>query len=280
MLSGDQRPALCKPTRGAKFANVMFHGVTPKADKAEYKFDIEYDVVRHERIGLPREGVKPQLLEASAKQADAYLAPDKLVPVTGKLADIATQQVQGHSGTMDKARALYNYVFSTMQYDKSGTGWGRGDSGVGVRFQAQQLHGLPFGVHLDGALAVHYRRDSKSDFPFRPTSPPPDIAGYHCWAEFYDSKDGWVPVDISEAWKDKRKEDFFFGDLDVNRVQFSMGRDLVLSPPQAGEPLNYFIVSIRRSGRQKMGKRSQSVLVCGCRRECDGVCGAVRSSRN
>jgi hypothetical protein len=28
---------------------------------------------------------------------------------------------------------------------------------------------------------------------------------------------------------------------DANRVQFSMGRDLVLNPPQAGDPLNYFV---------------------------------------
>ena len=27
----------------------------------------------------------------------------------------------------------------------------------------------------------------------------------------------------------------------MNRVQFSMGRDLVLNPPQSGEPLNYFV---------------------------------------
>jgi hypothetical protein len=27
----------------------------------------------------------------------------------------------------------------------------------------------------------------------------------------------------------------------VNRVQFSLGRDLRLSPPQDGKPLNYFV---------------------------------------
>ena len=68
-----------------------------------------------------------------------------------------------------------------------------------------------------------------------------EIAGYHCWAEFYDPQHGWVPVDISEAWKDQSKKDYFFGAHDANRVQFSMGRDLVLSPPQAGDPLNYFV---------------------------------------
>jgi len=29
----------------------------------------------------------------------------------------------------------------------------------------------------------------------------------NCWAEFYSHKTGWVPVDISEAWKAKQKED-------------------------------------------------------------------------
>jgi len=68
-----------------------------------------------------------------------------------------------------------------------------------------------------------------------------DIAGYHCWAEFYATKTGWIPVDISEAWKAKEKENYFFGSVDANRVQFSTGRDITLSPKQDGPPLNYFI---------------------------------------
>jgi hypothetical protein len=41
-------------------------------------------------------------------------------------------------------------------------------------------------------------------------------------------------VDISEAWKAKEKEDYFFGSVDANRVQFSTGRDVALSPKQDG----------------------------------------------
>ena len=52
---------------------------------------------------------------------------------------------------------------------------------------------------------------------------------------------GWVPIDASEAWKDPTKKDFFFGALDANRVQFSVGRDLTLATPQPGPPINYFI---------------------------------------
>ncbi len=50
-----------------------------------------------------------------------------------------------------------------------------------------------------------------------------------------------MPVDISEAWKHPEKHDYFFGAHDVNRVQFTQGRDLTLTPAQDGAPLNYFI---------------------------------------
>ena len=77
-------------------------------------------------------------------------------------------------------------------------------------------------------------------FPLPTNTHQAEVAGYHCWADFYDNK-GWVPVDISEAWKHPEQRDYFFGHHDVNRVQFTLGRDLVLSPAQEGEPLNYFI---------------------------------------
>jgi hypothetical protein len=48
-------------------------------------------------------------------------------------------------------------------------------------------------------------------------------------------------VDISEAWKDPSRREYFFGAYDANRVKFTAGRDIVLNPKQAGEPLNYFV---------------------------------------
>ncbi|HEX2061122.1 MAG TPA: transglutaminase-like domain-containing protein, partial [Thermoanaerobaculia bacterium] len=65
------------------------------------------------------------------------------------------------------------------------------------------------------------------------------VKGYHCWAEFWDGS-GWVPVDASDASKNAALRDYLFGNLDAERVQFTIGRDLVLSPATA-EPLNYFI---------------------------------------
>jgi hypothetical protein len=50
-----------------------------------------------------------------------------------------------------------------------------------------------------------------------------------------------VPVDISEAWKDKSKRQYYFGTLSEDRIEFSEGRDIVLEPSTNGGPLNYFL---------------------------------------
>ena len=52
---------------------------------------------------------------------------------------------------------------------------------------------------------------------------------------------GWVPVDASEAWKNKEKRAYFFGALDENRLELTTGRDLVLAPPQHGTPINFMV---------------------------------------
>ena len=35
--------------------------------------------------------------------------------------------------------------------------------------------------------------------------------------------------------------EYFFGAHDENRIELSKGRDVILTPKQAGEPLNYFV---------------------------------------
>jgi transglutaminase-like putative cysteine protease len=68
-----------------------------------------------------------------------------------------------------------------------------------------------------------------------------DVPGYHCWAKFKPEGRGWVPVDISEANKNPKMSDYYFGNLTEDRVTFSTGRGLTLSPKQDGPPLNFFV---------------------------------------
>ena len=144
-------------TKEKQYGDAMFHAETSKADKPEYHFEVVYEVTRRERVGY-RDGQfvgpatnTPKLVLARFSSSDA------LVPTTGRLADLAETQVKSANADtpIKKARAIYDYVFTTMRYDKSGTGWGRGDSESGLRFQARQLYGFSFALRVDGALAKY-----------------------------------------------------------------------------------------------------------------------------
>ena len=228
-----------KHTQESEYGDNMYYASTPKADKDEYHFEVVYDVVRTERAGLqdgkPISG-GPQLKRASMER---FLESDKLVPITGLPADLAVKETQGSSGDLAKAHAIYDYVFRTMRYDKSGTGWGRGDTMWACdskRGNCTDFHSLFASMARSQKIPVRFA----IGFPLPAAKQSGQIPGYHCWADFYADK-SWVPVDISEAWKDQSKKDYYFGHHDQNRVQFSVGRDIRLNPPQAGDPLNYFV---------------------------------------
>lgn len=228
-----------KKTREAKFGNEIYFAETASAPGAELHFDIEYEVVRHERIAL---NAPPRAIPAAltTKEKAEDLQPDVLVPVTGIPADLASKVTQGKTDTLEKARAIYDYVFSTMRYDKTGTGWGRGDvlyACDAKKGNCTDFHSLFIAMARSQGIPARF----EIGFPLPSDKHSSEIAGYHCWSDFYVDGKGWIPVDISEAWKHPEKKNYFFGSHDVNRVQFSMGRDLRLNPPQHNKPLNYFV---------------------------------------
>ncbi|HWW14824.1 MAG TPA: transglutaminase-like domain-containing protein [Candidatus Dormibacteraeota bacterium] len=210
------------------------------AGKAE--FTLEYKITRREYsrgdfARLRRTDQKPSVVSASMSR---LIAPDSLIPTDGKIKELAVEVTGAQSGAVAKAKAAYDYLFTNMRYDKTGSGWGRGDAVWACdakRGNCTDFHS-PF-IGMLRADGIPARFDI--GFPLPENKDKGDIAGYHCWAEFYAPKTGWIPVDISEAWKAKEKEDYFFGSVDANRVQFSTGRDVILSPKQDGPALNYFV---------------------------------------
>jgi transglutaminase-like putative cysteine protease len=229
-----------KQTREREYGNEMLYGAEEKATKAEYHFAVEYDVVRNERV-VPLSGTAhAAAAKLPERERKRFLEPDRLVPVTGLPAEIAAKEVAGSSTDLDRARAIYEYVFRTMKYDKSGTGWGRGDTLWACdskRGNCTDFHSLFISMARSQKIPARY----EMGFSIPTDKHSGEVPGYHCWADFYLKGTGWVPVDISEAWKHPEKHDYFFGAHDVHRVQFSVGRDITLSPPQQGEPLNYFV---------------------------------------
>lgn len=225
-------------TRESKNGNEIYYAEAAVA-QPELHFDVEYDVVRRERVAL---GAAPHLVAAllSSEEKAEDLQPDTLVPITGLPAELAAKVTQGKTQPLDKARAIYDYVFTTMRYDKTGEGWGRGDVLYACdarRGNCTDFHSLFIAMARSQGIPARF----EIGFPLPLDKHAAEIAGYHCWADFYVDGKGWIPVDISEAWKHPEKRNYFFGSHDANRVQFSMGRDLYLNPAQQGKPRNYFV---------------------------------------
>jgi hypothetical protein len=223
-----------RETSDHEYGNRMFYAHTARAGKSEYHFSVTYDVVRLEHFAdTSLNSTAPE------KELNRFLQPDQLVPITGKPAEIAAAQVKPGMSDLEKARALYEYTFNNMRYDKTGTGWGHGDA----VWACDSHHGNCTDFHslfIAMARSQHIPARFEIGFAVPENKTASDVAGYHCWAEFYTRERGWFPVDISEAWQQKKKE-YFFGANDVNRIQFTVGRDMELTPKQHGTRLNYFI---------------------------------------
>jgi transglutaminase-like putative cysteine protease len=241
-----------------QYGNEVLYAETAKADKDEYTFSVEYDVVRREHVvpvgGKPAPGARAA--RVSGGVLARFLEPDRMVPVTGIPAELAAEQTNGASTPLEKAKDIYEYVFRTMKYDKSGVGWGHGDTLWACdskRGNCTDFHSVFISMARSQKIPARFQ----IGFPIPADKTSAEVPGYHCWAEFYLDSVGWVPVDISEAWKHPEKHDYFFGAHDVNRVQFTEGRDLKLVPAQEGGPLNYFVYPYVEAG----GKEHPNVSI-------------------
>ena len=228
-----------KKSTESKYGNQIYYAETNSA-QPELHFAVEYEVTRHERLALAPIAPHMTAVSLSSTERQQDLQPDVLVPVTGLPADLAAKVTQSKPQPLDKAHAIYDYVFTTMRYDKTGIGWGHGDvlyACDAKKGNCTDFHSLFIAMARSQGIPARF----EIGFPLSPDKHSSEIAGYHCWSDFYIDGKGWIPVDISEAWKHQEKRDYFFGAHDVNRIQFSMGRDLRLNPAQNGKPLNYFV---------------------------------------
>lgn len=215
--------------------------IEPAALAAPIEVRLRFRTERREhKVSLNPAATRTNSNGKASPQMARYLKSDRLVPVDGIIAALAEQETRGRQLPLDKARAIYDYVVSTLRYDKSGEGWGRGDAIYACTVRkgnCTDFHALFIGMMRAAGIPARF----EIGFPLPTDQREGEIGGYHCWAQFYLEGIGWVPVDASEAWKNPARRDYFFGAHDEHRVLFTRGRDVRFNPAQQGEPLNYFI---------------------------------------
>ncbi len=169
--------------------------------------------------------------------AQKYLNPEKLVPTNETFRTIAEQATRGRTTDLARARALYDHVIERLRYAKYGPGWGRGDAVYACDARTGNCSDFhAYFIALARAIGIPARFAIGAAIPSERNDG--GIDGYHCWAEFFaDGK--WVPVDVSEANKNSRLTDYYFGHHPANRFELSKGRDLVVEPEPASGPINF-----------------------------------------
>ena len=234
-LSFSQTPRLTsEPKYGNKIAYWEFDRPRPGVE-ITMKF-----VCQRREVVVDLERVRADG-EDSATQFVVFKKPDKLVLVDAEISKLSREITAGKETTLEKARAIYDYVLGKMTYDKNHVGWGLGstrhacDVGKGncTDFHALfnslcRAQGIASGFEI--GLYLPYEKGKEEP-----------LGGYHCWAFFRVPGKTWVPVDCSEADRFRERGEFFFGGHTSNRVTLSSGRDILLEPRQIGEPLNYFL---------------------------------------
>ena len=223
-------------TYDKKYSNKILYYSFKSPKDSTIKIDIRYKVKRYEYSKKsPFKSDRPQESDDPQK----YLAADRLVTMGPQIKTLATEITSGKKATMEKAKAIYDYVFENITYDKKIPGWGNGDTERVCLVKAgncTDFHSLFISLARASGIPAKFVIGTSI-----PKEKQGEIKSYHCWAEFYDEKLGWVPVDISEAWKDKTAREYFFGTINEDRLEFTHGRDIVLEPSQSCEPLNYFV---------------------------------------
>ena len=231
-------PASASLNREPKYGNQVLYFQKKVGKSGSLDFNTVYEIRRQEVRGLEQARDDKKVL--SAKERELYLAANKKVPLTGQPIELLAQLNLAKDKPLALAQQLYNRVDEHVRYDKSKPGYGNGDvlwvcnSKSG---NCTDFHSLFISFARSQALPARF----EIGFPLPPQRGHGKISGYHCWAMFHIDSRGWIPVDISEADKDPKLKEYYFGNLTENRVTFTTGRDINLVPRQASPPLNYFV---------------------------------------
>lgn len=210
---------------------------------------------------------KPLSNEDRARFA-AYLAPNTHVVIDDEIRRVADQIVGNESNPVLAARKIYDWVLQNVDYwvkdPKNKKASPVGSTTYCLTFRTGNCTDFEsLWTSLARAKGIPTRIVYGSFFK-------PELNGYnldqsyHCWAAFYAPGIGWIPHDVAVAdlyvgefnvtsdnevlmprttadgtfGVDPAKVEYYFGNLDERRMVWSIGRDLVLSPRQDGEPVN------------------------------------------
>lgn len=223
--------------RETEFGNLVFHSRLAAAQSAPIQVYFHYIVERlpvSHRLDPAR--VHPVTTPELFSRA---LNPEQFVDVDDKTRTLARDIIGNEKNLLSQARRIYEHVTATMTYDAAQQSWkGSTEHALACSIgNCNDIHALFISLCRSAGIPARLILGQA----FEP--PPPgeeacELCGYHCWAEFFAPGLGWIPVDASCACKYGKHA--LFGALETNHVAWSIGRDILLAPPQQGPRVLFF----------------------------------------
>lgn len=219
-----------------------------KGDGKERLLTYTFQVTRKEQVA----GAFPKKeIAFSPDEFKRYLEGSPSLPITEKVKEQAARITKGKKTVLAKARAIYDWTVENMYRDPKVKGCGYGE----VERLLEARGGKCVDINsVFIALARAAGIPAREVFGIRlPKTKEGDMTkSQHCWAEFYLPGKGWVAADAADVRKfmlekecdleqAKPMREYYFGNVDENRIAFGTGRDIILNPAQSGAPLNYFM---------------------------------------
>jgi transglutaminase-like putative cysteine protease len=224
-----------------EYDNRIFHkrfeGPFKKGDalSAEMVFEVTQEEIV---VDAAKSLIRVQQVKAPAAMKP-YLSPDAMIPIGGRIVDIANGLKLPKDDALRTARTFYDYLIDEFKYNWMAEGAGKGnvlwacDSKTG---DCTDYHSMFLALcRSRGIPATH-----EFGFKIPPKEGVAKLKYYHCWAWFWVEKVGWIPVDVSEADKHPELREYNFGSLTANLLRMVHGRDLILEPAQQAGPVNIF----------------------------------------
>ena len=228
----------------------------------------EFDFTRTEVRNTINSTETRPLTDQERSALAGYLQPATHVIVNDEIRKLAASITGGEPNPVLAARKLYDWTYKNVNY------WVKdpehlkaspvGSSEYCLRSRTgncTDFHSLFASLAISSGIPVRMVYGSL----LKPTLNGMEVdASYHCWIQFFAPRLGWLPLDASLAniyaediplndknkklvelttstgyhGADKDKVEYYFGNLDERRVVWSMGRDLIMQPPQDDGPVN------------------------------------------
>jgi transglutaminase-like putative cysteine protease len=262
---------------GNRVGYIELHGPQPEQVTIQEVFDL----TRFEIRNVVNAAATRPLTEAEQAALTRYLQPSTQVIVNDTIRKLAAFITGGETNPVLAARKLYDWTYKNVNYWVKAPDHLKASPVGSTEYCLRTKTGNCTDFHsLFSSLAMASGIPTRIVYGslLKPTLNGQEIDGsYHCWIEFFAPRLGWIPLDASLAniyaqeikiddnnkklvelttstgyrGVDTGKVDYYFGNLDERRVVWSVGRDLMMQPPQEDGPVNALSkIYVEVDGRQ------------------------------